>query len=148
MRHHCLFAMVSSLILPLIFLWPAEARASEMETLDRQLVAQSYTDDLPAIRKRKVLRALVVFSRTDFFFSDRGTPMGLQVEMLGKYEKALNKGIKRQELKTRIKYIPTSFDQLLSDLESGRGDVAAYFLTITPEREKRVGFATGGAKRK
>jgi len=73
--------MVSSLILPLIFLLPGGATASEMETLDRQLVAQSYTDDLPAIRKRKMLRALVVFSRTDFFFSDRGTPIGLQVEI-------------------------------------------------------------------
>ncbi len=148
MHHQSIFAMDWRFILFLLVLLFSQygvLMADESETLDRRLIAQVYTDDLPVIRERKVLRALVVYSRTDFFFSSKGTPKGLQVELLHLYEKALNKGIKRQELKTRIKYIPTSFDRLLPDLESGRGDIACYFLTITPEREKRVSFATGGA---
>ncbi len=150
MHHQSMSTMDLRFILPLLvllFLQFGLVMADGSETLDRRLIAQNHTDDLPAIRERKVLRALVVYSRTDFFFSIRGRPKGLQVELLDQYEKALNKGIKRQELKTRIKYIPTSFDHLLSDLEAGRGDVAAYLLTITPDREKRVDFATGGAMR-
>ncbi len=132
------------LLLCLWALLPAFGQA-EQATFYESLAKQTYTDDLAKIRERKVLRALVVFSRTDFFFSDSGQPLGLQVEMLQQYEKALNKGVKRQENKIRIRYIPTSFDRLLSDLEQGRGDLAAYFLTMTPERKKRVNFATGGA---
>ncbi|MGV6827082.1 MAG: transglycosylase SLT domain-containing protein [bacterium] len=110
-------------------------------TWDRRV----YTEDLDKIHERKVLRALVVYSPTDFFFADNGQPLGLQVELLEQYEKKLNKGIKRQEDKIRVRYIPTSYDRLLLDLEEGRGDIAAHYLTITPVREKRFNFATGKA---
>lgn len=115
------------------------------KTLDQALLGDFHTGDLGEIRERKILRALVVFGRTDFFFTKQGTPKGMQVELLTELEKALNKGVQRQENKVRIKYIPTSFDRLLPDLREGRGDVAAHFLTITPEREKQFAFASGGA---
>lgn len=37
-------------------------------------------------------------------------------------------------------FIPTPFDQLISGVAEGRGDIAAAGLTITPEREKKVDF--------
>ncbi len=102
---------------------------------------EKHTGDLPKIRKRKILKALVTNSRTDFFLLNR-RPRGLMYEMLREYEKHLNKGIRRETQKTRIVFVPVSFDQLIPALLEGRGDVAAALLTLTPEREKSVAFAT------
>jgi membrane-bound lytic murein transglycosylase MltF len=59
----------------------------------------------------------------------------------------LNKGVKRNQLKVRIVYIPVPFNRLLPALMEGQGDIAAAVLTITPERERRVAFATGGRRK-
>jgi membrane-bound lytic murein transglycosylase MltF len=85
----------------------------------------------------------VTFSNTDFFLL-RGQPKGFQTEMLQQYEKFLNKGVSRKELQTRVVFIPVPFDKLLPSLLEGRGDLAAAILTITPEREAEINFATGG----
>jgi len=97
------------------------------------------TEDLSGMKERKVVRALVTLSKTDFFIYD-GQPKGLQVELLQHYEKALNKGVSRRELQTRVAYVPVPFDELIPALNEGRGDIAAALLTITPEREKQVHF--------
>ncbi|HHJ17779.1 MAG TPA: lytic transglycosylase F [Gammaproteobacteria bacterium] len=102
-----------------------------------------FRGDLPEIRKRKVLRALVTYNRTDFFFYQGGT-RGIQVEFLNEYVKYLNKGVKREENRVHVTYIPVSFNELIPALRAGRGDIAADFLTITAAREKQVSFITGG----
>ena len=103
-----------------------------------------FKGDLPEIRKRKVIRALVTYNRTDFFFYKGGTK-GIQVEYLNEYIKYLNKGVKREENRVQLTYIPVTFNELIPALLSGRGDIAADFLTITPQREKLADFATGGS---
>jgi membrane-bound lytic murein transglycosylase MltF len=105
-----------------------------------------FRGDLPEMRDRRMIRALVVHSRTDFFL-DHGHIRGIQAEYLRGFEKFLNKGIKKEADKVRIRKIPVSFDQLIPMVEAGYGDIAAHFLTITPEREKRVNFATGRRKK-
>jgi len=122
----------------------APAIATEAALLEHLEVSRS-TDDLPAMRKRRQIRALVTYSRTDFVIKPDGRPSGLQVELLNEYEKRLNKGIKREEKKTRIVLIPTTFARLLPDLDEGKGDVAAALLTVTPERKRSFAFASGGA---
>jgi len=117
----------------------------EAPSLAEALVSPLHTDDLPGIRDRRELRVLVTYSPTDFFFDEEGTARGLQVELLQEYEKALNRGIRRREKRTRIIYIPTTFDRLIPDLIEGKGDIAAALITITPERQARVAFATGKA---
>lgn len=112
-------------------------------SLAEELVTSKRTDDLSGIRKNRELRVLVTYSPTDFFFDEEGTARGLQVEFLNEYEKLLNKGIKQREKKIRIIFIPTTFDQLIPDLLDGKGDIAAAMLTITPERQEKVDFATG-----
>jgi membrane-bound lytic murein transglycosylase MltF len=94
------------------------------------------------MKKQKYIRALVTYSKTDFFLNN-GRLDGLQVKLLNEYEKILNKGIKKSAEKIHIVYVPTTFDQLLTDLLKGRGDIAAALLTITAEREKKVSFASG-----
>ncbi|MFK5894334.1 MAG: lytic transglycosylase F [Pseudomonadota bacterium] len=94
--------------------------------------------------KRRYIRALVVYSKTDFFF-DKARAKGIQVAFLQQYEKFLNKNVKKEAEKMHIVYIPTPFSELIPALVAGKGDIAASFLTITPERKAKVSFATGGA---
>jgi len=105
-------------------------------------VNKPFKGDLDEMKQRKIIRALVVYSKTDFFFT-KGGMNGVQVEHLDKYEKFLNQGVQREEKKIRIVYIPVAFDNLLPALNSGKGDIAAAFLTITPERSKQFSFITG-----
>jgi membrane-bound lytic murein transglycosylase MltF len=102
-------------------------------------IALSSTEDLPAMKKRKLIRALVTPSKTDFFIYN-GEPKGLQAEFLHYYEDAINKGVSRRELKTRVTFLPVPFSELIPGLVEGKGDIAAALLTITPEREKQVKF--------
>jgi len=103
----------------------------------------TFKGDLPEIRKRKVHRALVTYNRTDFFFY-KGGARGIQVEFLNEYIKFLNKGVRREENRMHVTYIPVPFNELIPALRAGRGDIAADFLTITEQREKQVNFITGG----
>ena len=122
----------------------AEESAEILQDIFPASVFEKATDDLPVIMKRKWIRALVTFSKTDFFL-DKGQPKGFQVEYLKQYENFLNKGRKRRDLRVRIIFIPVPFERLIPDLIEGKGDIAATFLTITPERRKKVAFATGNS---
>lgn len=104
------------------------------------VVSEQLTDDLPAMRERKVIRALVVPSLTDFFSLD-GRIRGVQAEMLQNFEKHLNADIQHDELKTRIVYVPVAFNELIPALLEGRGDIAAAIITDTAERRELVDLA-------
>jgi membrane-bound lytic murein transglycosylase MltF len=123
---------------------PTVSMTSAGDNVHEQLsVTEKFTGDLPEMRKRKRIRALVTYSKTDFFFH-QGEAKGIQAEFLREYEKFLNKGIKRAEDKTHITFLPVTFNELLPALQQGKGDIAAAFLTITPQRENDVAFASGG----
>ncbi|MDO6527168.1 transporter substrate-binding domain-containing protein [Motilimonas sp. 1_MG-2023] len=100
---------------------------------------QPFTGDLDEIKQRRVLRALVSYNKTDFFIR-KGKILGLQAELLKQFEKSINKGVKKEVDKVKIKYIPVPFDQLIPALNEGRGDIVAAFLTNTPQRQKEVAF--------
>jgi membrane-bound lytic murein transglycosylase MltF len=112
------------------------------QMIDTERVNKLFKGDLEQMKQRKIIRALVVYSKTDFFFI-KGGMKGIQVELLQEYEKFLNQGVKSAENRVRIIYIPVTFDDLLPALNSGKGDIAADFLTITPERKKHFSFASG-----
>lgn len=101
-----------------------------------------FAGDLDAMRERRVVRALVAPSRTDFFL-DHGRIRGLQAELLQALEKHLNAGRTRESVRIRVKHVPVAFGDLIPALEEGRGDIAAAFLTQTPERSKRAHFVAG-----
>ena len=118
------------------------AREQTHSLLDHVMVSHHH-DDLSDIKKQKVLRALVNYSRTDFFFTEKGTPKGMQVDLLSEYEKQINSGIKKEADKVRVQYIPTTFERLIPDLLEGKGDIIANLMTITPEREEKIDFISG-----
>jgi membrane-bound lytic murein transglycosylase MltF len=109
------------------------------------LPEDAFTGDLPAMRERGFIRVLVTHSATDFFVAG-GRIKGIQADMVSELEQQLNKGVEREQLKVKLLFIPVTFDELLPALERGQGDIAAAFLTLTPERSQRFKFITG-AKR-
>jgi len=130
------------LLLCFVFFLCSVNSYAQNNSLVKQLELKTYTGDLSELRKVTKIRALVIYSRTNFFFSDNGTPRGLQVDLLAQYEKQLNKGIKRESDKIQIQYIPTSFDRLIPDLIQGRGDIICDFMTITTSREEKIDFTS------
>ena len=97
------------------------------------------TGDLDAMVKRGTIRALVVYSRSGFFYVD-GRPEGIYYQALQYFEQFVN-----QKLHTRqhvqVTFIPVRPDQLEAALTEGVGDLIAYGLVVTPEREQKVAFS-------
>ncbi len=121
----------------------SESPAIETETFtesDRLLVRAQRPafGDLDAMQKRRYIRVLVAFGRTNFF--DKGTPRGFEYDLLMEYEKKLNAGAKSPEDKDQALLHPVPFDELLSRLNKGEGDIAAAGLTVTPQRLQAVSF--------
>ncbi len=110
----------------------------------KKIIALRSTVDLPEIKQRKFLRALVTYGRTDFTILPNGRPQGVQVELLTQLEAMINKGVKREVDRTGIVYIPTTSARILDDLNAGKGDIAAMLLTATPQRLRQVDFVTDG----
>ena len=120
---------------------PTEARPDAILKLgDRELAP--FVGDLDAMRARRVVRALVAPSRTDFFL-DHGQMKGIQAELLSELEGFLNSDLRRESERIRVKIVPVAFAELIPALEAGRGDLAAAFLTETPARRSRVRFVPG-----
>lgn len=124
----------------LLYLIPSRAFGNEPLALTDEL-QESFLGDLPAMKARHVIRALVTYSQTNFFIV-KGQPYGFEYDLLQAYAKWLNRDIKKGQLKTRLVFIPVPFNRLLADLVSGKGDIAASGLTITSERLKNVSFTT------
>jgi membrane-bound lytic murein transglycosylase MltF len=101
--------------------------------------SEKYTDDLNVLLKKKYIRVLTTFNRTNFFLSE-GKLYGHEYSLLKEYEKSLNMGVKKGELRIVLEFKPVSRDRLVSGLVEGYGDIAAAGLTITPTRLKEADF--------
>lgn len=117
---------------------PGEAEGILELTPDLEISVS--TDDLPQIKERSYVRALVSLNRTNFYVSG-AQPYGLEYELLQAYEKFLNEGRTRRELRIEVIFLPVPFDSLIPALLGGRGDIAAAGLTITPARAEKVAFS-------
>ncbi|NTX08222.1 transporter substrate-binding domain-containing protein [Myxococcus sp. CA040A] len=93
---------------------------------------QRFTGDLDAIRKRGVLRVLTRNSPVTYFLH-RGDQAGFDYEMAK---------LAAAALKVRLEVVvPPSYEELVTWLKEGRGDVVAAALTVTPERQREVAFS-------
>ena len=104
---------------------------------------KKHSDDLDAMRERGVIRALVTYNHTQYFF-DGFTQRGLSYEALKLFEEHLNRKFKTGKTKIHITIIPVTRDELIPRLIDGTGDIALGGLTITPEREAVVDFCPSG----
>jgi len=113
---------------------PAAAAAPAPDT------AYTWRGDLDGMLERRLVRVLVVPSKTSYFL-DHAQQRGATYEMGIELEKSLNVANQDKTRPIRVIFIPTSRDRLLTELTTGRGDIAAAGLSITPERQKVVDFA-------
>ena len=98
------------------------------------------TGDLDEIVKRRNLRALVMLNPIGFFY-DAGQPRGLIYEALQELQSFTNKKLNTGTLKVRVTFLPMTPAQVEAALTEGLGDIIAYGIVITPERERRVAFS-------
>lgn len=87
--------------------------------------------DLPAIRERGYITAIVDNSSTGYFIY-KGKPMGYEYELLQRLAKNL-------KVELKIKVIP-SMEEAFKMLQLGEGDIIAYSLTITKARKEHFAF--------
>jgi membrane-bound lytic murein transglycosylase MltF len=100
-----------------------------------------WTGDLDGMIKRRQIRALVVYSRSAFFY-DKGRPEGISAEALQEFERTLNRELKTGSLPVTVTYLPVPYDQLEKALVDGLGDLIAVPVAVTPERQQIVDFST------
>ena len=102
---------------------------------------ERHTDDLDAMVKRRTIRALVLYSRSGFFYVN-GRPQGIYYEALRAFEQSVNQKLHTGKQPVQVTFIPVRPDQVEKALTQGVGDLIAYGLTVTPEREQRVAFSS------
>ena len=99
------------------------------------------TGDLDQMVKSRNIRALVIISPISFFY-DNGLPRGVSYEALEEFQKFANQKLKTGKLPLKVTFLPMRVDQIEAALTEGLGDLIAYGVVVTPEREKRVAFST------
>jgi ABC-type amino acid transport substrate-binding protein len=87
---------------------------------------------LPAVAAPPPLTVLA-YDTPAFFYREGGKPAGLEHDILQYYAR-------KEGLALQVIWVE-QFETMLSRLEKGEGMVAAGTLTITPERQQRVGFS-------
>ncbi|HKD19142.1 MAG TPA: transporter substrate-binding domain-containing protein [Thermoanaerobaculia bacterium] len=119
---------------------PAPAPTKTAGKLSTQI--QSWSGDLDGMLERRMIRALVPFSKT-LYFVVNGAQRGAAYDNMKAFEAYVNQKFppKRKNLKLHVVFVPASRGDLLPDLVAGRGDIAIAALTITPERRKVVDFS-------
>ncbi|CAB1061011.1 Transglycosylase, Slt family [Olavius sp. associated proteobacterium Delta 1] len=98
-----------------------------------------YKDDLNGLREKRHIRVLTALNKTNFFLR-KGKMYGFEYEQLKGYEKFLNQGIKKRELKIVLEFIPINRDELIPKLVDGYGDIVAAGLTVTAQRRRLADF--------
>ena len=115
-------------------------------TIDPATVMQPWTGDLDQMVARRIIRVLVVPSKT-FYFNDHGTQRGSTYDTFQLVEKELDKQLRREKklkgkhLKVKFFYVSVSRGEIFKALVAGKGDIAAANLSITPQRRETVDFA-------
>ncbi len=101
---------------------------------------ERHTGDLNEMIQRQQIRALVLYSRSGFFYLD-GRPEGIYYEALHAFEQFVNQTL-HPKRRVQVTFIPVRADKIEMALNQGVGDLIAYGIEVTPEREQRVAFST------
>lgn len=117
------------LVIPLVF---ALSTACEKVEKVNFTPSPEVTSDLDAILERGYINALVDNNSVSYFIY-KGEPMGYEYELLNLFAKHLNVDL-------RIK-VTSGIDRAMDQLNTGEGDIIAFPLTITKERNKYVSFS-------
>ena len=109
-----------------------EDKTTEEQPTEQELLTEPQVDiDLQTILEKDTLTAITAFSTTSYFIY-RGQQMGYEYELLQRFADHL--GVELNMV------LAKDLDRLFKMLNSGKGDVIAYSLTVTPDRKERVEF--------
>lgn len=103
-------------------------------------VTKPHHDHLDGMIKRREIRVLVHWSKTDYFI-DKGQQHGIAWEMSRDFEKFINKELHKQKTPISVVMVPVSRDKLVTFLEQGRGDISFSGMRETPELKGRIAFS-------
>ncbi len=139
---HCLRRIASLTVALLTIAVVAEAGAADAPPSKAPLPGANapWKGDLDGMATRRVIRVLVVYSKT-FYFLDGPQQRGLSYELLKEFETFVNRHYKTKTLKIQVVIIPVARDELLPALIQGRGDLAVANLTVTAKRRRMVDFS-------
>ena len=115
---------------------PYEALPEEV----RLIVDRPFSGDFDEMVKRRMIRVAVTFNRTHYFI-DKGQERGITYESLKLFENDLNADLKTGNLKLHVVIVPIPRHELYPALVSGKVDMIAAMVTVTPERETLVSFS-------
>ena len=125
---------------------PAGAQGREELSLDLEAANQPWKGDLDGMIQRKLIRVLVVPSKT-FYFVDKGVQRGATYDFVRQFEDDLNKKLAREKklgnknLKVKVVFVPVGREQIADKLTTGYGDVAASGLMITEFGKKLADYS-------
>jgi membrane-bound lytic murein transglycosylase MltF len=122
---------------------PIPDTASPYDALPEGLrlsIEQPFKGDLDEMVKRRLIRVAVTFNRTHYFL-DKGQQRGLTYEALKLFEDELNADLKTGNLKVNVAIVPMPREKLYSALATGKVDMVAAMVTVTPERQALVAFS-------
>ena len=97
----------------------AKPAASAPAKLSPEIISRPYTGDFDGMVKRRLIRVLAPYSKTNYFI-DKGVQRGTSYEAALKLEEAINRKL-RTKIATRIHVVvvPTSRDDLYDALVKG-----------------------------
>jgi membrane-bound lytic murein transglycosylase MltF len=125
---------------------PAPPKASQAPKqthslpMDQTLAAKTYTGDLDELVKRRAIRVLVAYNKTNYFI-DKGVQRGITYDAFKVFEDRLNRKLKTGNLRIHVVFIPIGREALAEALLSGRGDVIAANITVSDARKQLVDFS-------
>jgi ABC-type amino acid transport substrate-binding protein len=123
---------------------PSPTVAPPREELTLDLEHKPWKGDLDGMIARKVIRVLVVPSKT-FYFVNKGVQRGATYDFVRQFEDDLNAKLAKQKklpknVKVKVFFVPIGRSEIAAALTSGKGDIAAAGLTIT-EYGRSVDFS-------
>jgi len=101
------------------------------ENLQLEYLGPQVERDLAQIKADGVLRAISIYNSTSYFLY-RGQPMGFEYELLVQLAKHLDLELEM--------VVARNINELFDLLNSGKGDVIAFGLTVTEARKQIVSF--------
>jgi membrane-bound lytic murein transglycosylase MltF len=125
---------------------PPPNAAQPREDLTLDVENKPWTGDLDGMIARKVIRVLVVPSKT-FYFVDKGVQRGATYDFVRRFEDDLNaklakeKKLVHKNVKVKVFFVPVGRSEIADALTSGKGDIAAAGLMITEYGKKLVDFS-------
>jgi len=121
--------------------------AAEEISLDVNAANRPWKGDLDGMIERRLIRVLVVPSRTNYFV-DKGVQKGATYDLVRQFEDDLNQKLiaqgklKGKNLKVAVFFVPVGREQIADFLTSGRGDIAAAGISITEYGKSVADFST------